>query len=114
MHLLNAVLPAATSCASAAVAAADDAMTTSTLSVSFFMMYSWQVSGEGRRCRRRCDMVGSRWTSRETGPGFIDLACALPIVGIPGQLLPGRSTQNDPDALDSSSQIRENGCACAK
>jgi hypothetical protein len=27
--------------------------------------------------RRRCGMGGSRWTSRETVPGFIDLACAM-------------------------------------
>src|SRR6266851_8804936 len=59
-------------------------------------------------------MEGSRWTSRETLPGFIDLACALLILGIPGRLFPWRSTQNDPDVLDSSSQIGEHGRACAK
>ena len=38
-HLLNEVLPAAASCASAEVAtAADDAITTSALRVSFFMV----------------------------------------------------------------------------
>jgi hypothetical protein len=37
MHLLKAVLPAATSCASAADAAVDDAMMTSALNFSFFM-----------------------------------------------------------------------------
>src|SRR5216683_1760942 len=47
MHLLKDVLPAATSCASAAVAVADDAMTTSKLSVRVFMMCSWWVSGGG-------------------------------------------------------------------
>src|SRR5258708_40096838 len=42
MHLLNDVLPAATSCASAADAAADDAITTSALSVSLFIVCaSW-------------------------------------------------------------------------
>src|SRR4030081_1970301 len=59
-------------------------------------------------------MVGSRRTSCETVPGFTDLAYALLIVGIPGQLFPWRPTQNDPDVLDSSSQIGEHGCACAK
>src|SRR5579863_5414376 len=38
MHLLNDVLPAAASCASAAGMAADDAMITSALSVSFFIL----------------------------------------------------------------------------
>src|SRR3984893_14285609 len=45
-HLLNEVLPAAASCASAADAAADDATTTSALRMSFFMVGSSWVLGE--------------------------------------------------------------------
>src|SRR5436190_12486837 len=45
MHLLNEVLPAATSCASAAGAASEDAVATSALSVSMFTVCSSWVSG---------------------------------------------------------------------
>src|SRR5260370_27073923 len=59
MHLLNEVLPAATSCASAADAAIDDAMTTSALNVSLFMVCSSRFRGWLWPCR----MGRSRWTS---------------------------------------------------
>jgi hypothetical protein len=42
------------------------------------------------------------------------LASALLKVGIAGELFPWRPTQNDPDVLDSSSQIGEHGCVCEK
>src|SRR3981081_2348794 len=49
MHLLNDVWRAAASCASAADAAADDAMTTSALRVSLFMVCSSRFRGVGLR-----------------------------------------------------------------
>src|SRR5207244_62473 len=62
MHLLNEVLPAATSCAIAADAAIDDAMTTSALSVSLYhVCSSWFRGWLGGRCCK----VRSRWTARQ-------------------------------------------------
>src|SRR5258706_5771220 len=101
MHLLNEVLPAATSCASAAGAASDDAMATSALSVSLFIMCSswfrrggwWPFVAQGARkgqARRntsglhRFSHFPESWRSRP----------AQPLV----------ATQSISDVLDSASQ----------
>src|ERR1700694_1563612 len=96
MHLLNEVLPAATSCASAVEAMADDAMTTSALRVSFFMGCSSWVRVNCGPCR----MGRLRGTSRETRPGFIGLARGLRMTGICGARGRRRATPSGPDVLD--------------
>src|SRR6266850_807346 len=63
-HLLNEVLPAATSCASAADDAAADAMTISVLRVSCFMECSWV------RCRVFRDLFVA-WAGRDGQAGWV-------------------------------------------
>src|SRR5258706_4667239 len=90
MHLLNEVLPAATSCASAADAAAEEAITINALRVSFFMGLLFVGFGERRRqCRRRCGMGGSPWTSRNGFLGCSILRFTLVMFGIPDRSLFG-------------------------
>src|SRR5665647_669727 len=98
MHLLKEVLPAAASCASAAVAAADDAMTTSALRVSFFMGCSSWLRGGSRV------LVAWHADSGQAAKGdrTHDLAYAFRIARIRGQPVQSRSTQSAPDVLDLS------------
>src|SRR5882757_11403304 len=67
-HLLNDVLPAAASCASAAEATADDAMTISALSISFLIVCSSCFRGDDAVA---CCTRGSRRTSHERVSGLI-------------------------------------------
>src|SRR5216683_7699495 len=99
MHLLNEVLPAATSCASAADAVADDAMTTSTLSVSFFIGSSSWVRGVGSAAvvawGARAGQAAKRFRVSSV------IACIIGIAGIPGLPIAWRATQSGRDVLDS-------------
>src|SRR5688572_15038780 len=78
-HLLNEVLPAAASCASAPGAAANEVTTTSALKVDVFMWGSSFLPG------READFLWQArldWTSRKTMTGFIiaDLSQREPMV----------------------------------
>src|SRR5882672_2849605 len=71
-HLLNEVLPAAASCASTLVTAADDAMATNTLRVNLFM--TWALRGLTNEWAGVFCMTSTRGTSRQRPGGFINFA----------------------------------------
>ena len=102
-HLLNEVLPAAASCASAPDAAAMAAMTIRALKVGFFMGCSSSFAEE---VRTACGTAGLAWTSHETLTGFRTCgACSRETASRASIGLTDGLPKRAPDVLDLPRQI---------
>src|SRR5436305_13068827 len=98
MHLLNEVLPAATSCASPADAASDDAMATSALSVSLFMCALHGFGGGSVAVVARGARKGQ---ARQNASGLHRFS-HFPESWRSRPAQPWATTQSGPDVLDSA------------